>query len=91
LVHVNRPIVLLPNFCIHLRNPDEKDCIKLNKEKHLKCIIGLNHIDNKKYDVESYLNRHWGKMIDVLCESVDIKVEQVINFDLQLTDCNKPT
>jgi len=48
LVHVDRPIILLPNFCIHLRNSDERDFIKFNKERHLRPIIALNNIDNKK-------------------------------------------
>jgi len=30
-------------------------------------------------------------MIDVVCESVNIKTDQLVNFDLQLSDCNKPT
>ena len=39
LVKVNRSILRIPNLCIHLRTPDERESFKVNKEDHLMPIL----------------------------------------------------
>lgn len=35
LVRIDRPLLRIPNLCIHLRSPDERESFKVNKEDHL--------------------------------------------------------
>jgi aspartyl aminopeptidase len=39
LIKVDRSILRIPNLCIHLRTPDERDNFKINKEDHLVPIL----------------------------------------------------
>lgn len=39
LLNVKRPILRIPNLCIHLRTPDEREAFKVNKEDHLAPIL----------------------------------------------------
>lgn len=39
LVKIDRPILRVPNLCIHLRTPEERDAFKVNKEDHLSPIL----------------------------------------------------
>lgn len=39
LVKINRPILRIPNLCIHLRSPEEREAFKVNKEDHLAPIL----------------------------------------------------
>lgn len=44
LVKINRPVLRVPNLCIHLRTPDERDAFKVNKEDHLVPIL-CDHVE----------------------------------------------
>jgi len=39
LLNIKRPILRIPNLCIHLRTPDERETFKVNKEDHLMPIL----------------------------------------------------
>lgn len=39
LIHIEKPVLRIPNLCIHLRPADERDVMKLNKEEHLMPIL----------------------------------------------------
>lgn len=49
LVYIPKPCVVLPNLCIHLREGNDRDFIKFDKERHLKPIssIKIEGDDNK--------------------------------------------
>mmetsp|Transcript_15701 Transcript_15701/g.21482 ORF Transcript_15701/g.21482 Transcript_15701/m.21482 type:complete len:126 (+) Transcript_15701:477-854(+) len=36
LVKIDRPVLRIPNLCIHLRTAEERDAFKVNKEDHLR-------------------------------------------------------
>lgn len=44
LVKIDRPILRVPNLCIHLKTPDERDAFKVNKEDHLIPIL-CDHVE----------------------------------------------
>ena len=35
LVKIKHPILRVPNLCIHLKTPEERDAFKVNKEDHM--------------------------------------------------------
>ena len=55
ILKIDRPILRVPNLCIHLRTPEERDAFKVNKEDHLVPIL-CDEIEkslNKKEDKEN--------------------------------------
>lgn len=44
LVRVHRPVLRVPNLCIHLRSADERDVFKVNKEDHIVPIL-CDHVE----------------------------------------------
>ena len=44
LVKIDRPVLRVPNLCIHLKTPEERDAFKVNKEDHLVPIL-CDHIE----------------------------------------------
>ena len=59
LVKIDRPVLRVPNLCIHLKTPDERDAFKVNKEDHLIPIL-CDHVEktmsssaNKEADATS--------------------------------------
>jgi len=52
LVHIDKPIVVLPNLCIHLREGENRDFIKFNRETHLKPICSIKTADDNKFTEE---------------------------------------
>jgi len=48
LIHIQRPLLRIPNLCIHLTSADERGKFAPNKETHLQPILGLvNEAVNK--------------------------------------------
>lgn len=91
LIHIDKPIVVLPNLCIHLREGTDRDFIKFDRERHLKpiCSIKTEGEDNKY--TEEYLNRHWKDLLLLVCKEANISVDDFVNFDLNLVDATKPS
>jgi len=77
-------------LCIHLRESGDRDFIKFNREAHLKPICSLKTQDDNKF-TEEYLNKHWKDLLLLVCKEADIKVEDFLNFDLNLVDATKPS
>ena len=44
LVRINRPVLRVPNLCIHLRSADEREVFKVNKEDHMIPIL-CDHVE----------------------------------------------
>lgn len=83
LINLKRPLLRVPSLCIHLQSADERAAFKINKETHLQPIISL---------VESSLNKeesggnHSPVLMNLLAEELGIKVEDIRDFELTLTD-----
>lgn len=52
LIHIDKPTVVLPNLCIHLREGENRDFIKFNREAHLKPICSIKTEDDNKFTEE---------------------------------------
>ena len=75
LLHVRRPLLQISNLAIHF-NRQVNDGVKLSKQKDMLPILGI---------VTSELER--GNMLmNVICEELNIKQEDILDFDLYLAD-----
>ena len=75
LLHVSRPLLQISNLAIHF-NRQVNDGVKLSKQKDMLPILGI---------VTSELER--GNMLmNVICEELNIKQEDILDFDLYLAD-----
>jgi len=84
LVNLKRPLLRIPNLCIHLQSAEERAALKVNKENHMQPIISL---------VESSLNkgdrtdeRHSSDLLNLLAN--ELGVEPAAIKDLELTLCD---
>lgn len=85
LVHIKRPILRIPNLCIHLQSAEEMAAFKINKETHLQPILSL---------IESTLNkeegggkeRHSPALLTLLAEELACPVSTIKDFELTLFD-----
>lgn len=90
-VHIDRPIITLPNVCIHLREAKDRDCMTLDKERHLKPFLSLKRDDFDNKYTELYLNKQWKELLDAICKESNIDVNNFVNLDLNLVDAHKPS
>ncbi|XP_065883030.1 aspartyl aminopeptidase-like isoform X2 [Dysidea avara] len=88
LVHINRPILRVPNICIHL-NRDHNTSFGPNKESQIVPVLATAVQDQlcEKSSVEcSATGKHHSLLIDVLCKELGCGAEQVMDFDLHVAD-----
>ena len=75
LLHVKRPLLQISNLAIHF-NREVNDGVKLSKQKDMLPILGI---------VTSELERG-NLLMNVICGELDIKPEDILDFDLYLAD-----
>ena len=75
LLHVKRPLLQISNLAIHF-NREVNDGVKLSKQKDMLPILGI---------VTSELERG-NLLMNVICGELDIKPENILDFDLYLAD-----
>lgn len=101
LVKVDRPVLRVPNLCIHLRTPEERDAFKVNKEDHLIPIL-CDHVEksmsnnsaNKSED-ENVSNAEesdlWTaeqqpELLSLLSSELGCAAADIVDFELSLFD-----
>lgn len=96
LVRINRPILRIPNLAIHLNREIYSEGFKPNKETHTVPILATQikaqldepaaaEPDAKRQKVEEA--DHHPALLDVLADELQVKVEQIKDFELSLYDC----
>ena len=75
LLHVKRPLLQISNLAIHF-NRQVNDGVKLSKQKDMLPILGI--ITNQLEQGNLLMN--------VICEELSIKKEDILDFDLYLAD-----
>lgn len=53
LTNVPKPVACIPNLAIHLQTADERTAFKLDKETHLRPLLGLSKASAENTDKES--------------------------------------
>jgi len=84
LVNLKRPLLRVPNLCIHLQSADERAALKVNKENHLQPIISL--VESSLNKEESTREKHSSALLSLLAS--ELGVEAVAIKDLELTLCD---
>jgi len=81
LINLKRPLLRVPNLCIHLQTADERQAFKYNKETHLQPILST---------VESTLNKddgqHSSVLLNLLAEELKVNVGDIRDLELTLCD-----
>ncbi|UKK00871.1 aspartyl aminopeptidase [Theileria orientalis] len=81
LVHLQRPLILLPNLAIHLQSSQERESLKLNRDTHLKPVMSTELVHElTKSETEPLLK--------LLSDELKCKVEDLVDFELCLMDAN---
>merc|ERR1719228_3081703 len=85
LVHIKRPILRVPNLCIHLQSAEERKGFSPGKETHLQPILGLLEADLNT-EKESPDKRHSSQLLTLLSEEVGCRPDQIKDLELTLCD-----
>ena len=75
LLHIKRPLLLIPHLAIHF-NREVNEGNKINRQKDMMPVLGFI---NEAFEKENLLLR-------VVAEELDVKVEDIVDFDLSLFD-----
>ena len=75
LLHVRRPILVIPNLAIHF-NRQVNDGVKLSKQKDMLPILGYINDSMEKGSV----------LLNLIAEELGVKKEDILDFDLYLYD-----
>jgi len=88
LVHINKPLLRVPNLAIHL-NRETNEKFSPNKETHLAPILAtqvqeqLNgYSDSKKVEkLEEHKDKHHSVLIDFICKELNCSMESIQGFN----------
>ncbi len=98
LICINdRSILRVPNLCIHLRTPEERESFKVNKEDHLIPILcdeinkALGSSNSTDVTKDLWLNEQSPELISLLNKEleVDTRKQSIVDFELSLFDVQK--
>lgn len=90
LVHIPRPICVVPNLCIHYRKADERNKMEPNPEQHLRPIFATEIYeaftktqDEKKSDKPE---RHYAGLLKALSQESGVPVDNIVDLELCFAD-----
>merc|ERR1712130_4750 len=86
LVFIDKPILRIPNLCIHLR--EDRDTFKPNAEKELVPILASGVNATKAYG-ESTNENHHAALLSLISEEAKCPVDKIKDFELCLCDHQK--
>ncbi|GMI34860.1 hypothetical protein TeGR_g916 [Tetraparma gracilis] len=95
LVDLERPLLTIPNLCIHLQTGDERAALKLNKEDHLQPILALadktlgGGAAADDAGVDNFVKGHEPMLLQEVARKLGCEVSQIADFELALYDTNK--
>jgi len=82
LVNLRRPLLRVPNLCIHLQSADERQALKLNKETHMQPILALAQASLNKEGS----GRHSSVLLELLASELGVEAEAIMDLELTLSD-----
>jgi len=89
LVHIKRPLLRIPNLCIHLQTADERSKFEVNKESHLVPLLAMADAAlNKTAEAAGSVAdpRHGNEFIGIIAAELGCKTSAIKDFDLTLFD-----
>ena len=85
LLHINRPLLRVPNLCIHLQSAEERKSFAPGKEAHLQPILGLVEAELNSEE-ESSDRRHSSQLLTLLSQELGCQPAQIRDMELTLCD-----
>eukprot|EP00667_Euglena_gracilis_P008896 EG_transcript_9027 len=85
LVHIPKPILRVPNLCIHLQSSEESAAFKVNKEDHI-CPILCSTVAAELAGAPKAQAKHQPALLQALAEVAGCKWEDIVDFDLSVCD-----
>ncbi len=98
LVHIDKPILRIPNLAIHL-DREMNNKFSPNKETNLNPILATKVYEKllrpadrlcaKSDDLNAEISqseKHQPLLIDLICKELECKPEEIVDFELQLCD-----
>jgi aspartyl aminopeptidase len=97
LVNLERPLLSIPNLCIHLQTGAEREAFKFNKEDHLQPILALADetlsaastaasTAGTSAGTSPFTNNHEPMLLQEVAKKLGIDVSQIADFELSLYD-----
>lgn len=95
LVHINKPILRIPNLAIHL-NRETNEKFSPNKESHLVPIIAtsiteklLTNSTSSSFDPKTdvkQVQKHHSVLINLICKELNCSADEIFDLELSLVD-----
>jgi aspartyl aminopeptidase len=86
LLHIKRPLLRIPNLCIHLQTADERSKFEVNKESHLVPLLAMADSALNKSAEGDVDKRHGAELLNIIAAELGCKVQAIRDFDLSLYD-----
>eukprot|EP00668_Euglena_longa_P029237 GGOE01036581.1.p1 GENE.GGOE01036581.1~~GGOE01036581.1.p1 ORF type:complete len:483 (+),score=145.48 GGOE01036581.1:36-1451(+) len=89
LVHIPKPILRVPNLCIHLQSAEESAAFKVNKEDHIcpiLCTTVAAELEGAPKPEPPAQAKHQPALLQALAESIGCKWDEIVDFDLSVCD-----
>lgn len=79
------PLMRVPNLAIHLTDRSKGNAFDPNKETHIKPVFSQQEL-NEGAAKESEILKHPRKLLEMIAKDLEIKVEDIVDIDLNLCD-----
>jgi len=90
LVHSKKPLLRIPNLCIHLQTADERAKLEVNKENHLAPILAMVDAELNKTRADAGPDgldaRHAPELLRLIAEEAGCAPEAIRDMDMTLYD-----
>jgi len=86
LVNLKKPMLRIPNLCIHLQNATERESFAVNKEIHLQPILAMVQEDLNKDGESTGDKRHHSVLLQMLADNLSVPVDSIVDLELSLAD-----
>ncbi|CAH1774197.1 unnamed protein product [Owenia fusiformis] len=93
LIHVDRPILRVPNICIHLQR-DMNDQFVFNNETQLAPVLATcvqQELQGPANQDENKKEKHHPIITKIICDELEVKPDQIMDFELMLADTQPAT
>jgi aspartyl aminopeptidase len=83
LVHIPRPVCVIPSLAIHLQSADERKAFDANTENHLMPVMCSSSPDSGE-------GKHTRELLDLIADEVGCAAEDITDLDICLMDATEP-
>jgi aspartyl aminopeptidase len=100
LVHIDRPILRVPNIAIHLQR-EMNDKFEFNKENQLAPVLATSTIEQLEMQTPSaavqgtenanQASKHPRLLVKLLCDELKVSASEILDFELCLADATPST